>query len=241
MTSTGASAIRSGETRTAIIVETLVVFLAMLGFTWAAKSADLIGAGSIALWGGIILATLLMKRRGAKWSDYGFSLPKGAKQWSISIALTAAVIVTVFASMFLVIEPLTSFLGLEEAPTASDPFKFFLGKPLVFLGFIVVVVWGGAALGEELFLRGYLLNRLGDFFGHNPLGWTMALIIHAIIFGSMHVYQGFAGMIGTGIIGFIIGLYYLVGGRRLFPVIIAHGVINTVGLTAYYFSDGAIT
>ena len=74
-----------------------------------------------------------------------------------------------------------------------------------------------------------------------PFGWTAALITHAIIFGSMHVYQGLAGMIGTGIIGFIIGLYYLAGGRRLFPVIIAHGIINTIGLTAYYLSDGAIT
>ncbi|MCB9956172.1 MAG: CPBP family intramembrane metalloprotease [Caulobacterales bacterium] len=241
MTSIGASTTRSGETRLAIIAETLVVFLAMLGFTWITKSADLIGAGSIAIWGAIILATILMKRRGVKWSDYGLSLPKGTKQWIGTIALSVAVIVTVFASMFFVIEPLNAFFGLEEAPTASDPFKFFLGKPLVFLAFIVVVVWGGAALGEELFLRGYLLNRLGDLFGRTALGWTAALIIHAIIFGSMHVYQGLAGMIGTGIIGFIIGFYYLLGGRRLFPVIIAHGVINTVGLTAYYLSDGAIT
>lgn len=58
MTSIGASTTRSGETRLAIIAETLVVFLAMLGFTWITKSADLIGAGSIAIWGAIILATI---------------------------------------------------------------------------------------------------------------------------------------------------------------------------------------
>lgn len=231
----------ASESRVAILTEILIVFLAMLGFTWVTKSADLIGAGSIAIWGGIILATVLMRRRGVRWSDFGLKLPKGRRDWGIGLAMALAVVVTVFLSMFLVIEPITTYLGLEEAPTASDPYKFFLGKPLVFLGFLLSVVWVGAALGEELFLRGFLLNRLAALFGHGALGWTIALIVHAFVFGAMHVSQGLAGMVGTGIIGFIIGLYYLAGNRRLFPVIVAHGVINTIGLTAYYLSDGAIT
>lgn len=48
-------------------------------------------------------------------------------------------------------------------------------------------------------------------------------------------------MIATGVIGFIFGLYYLIGKRRLAPLILAHGVINTIGMVANYVSDGAIT
>jgi len=39
----------------------------------------------------------------------------------------------------------------------------------------------------------------------------------------------------------IFGIIYFVGKRRLLPVVLGHGLINTISLTAYYVSDGAIT
>lgn len=225
----------------ATFAEIAFVFGSMLAITWAAKSADLIGAGSIAIWGGILIATPLMARRGVRWADYGLTLPHGRKAWAKTAGLALAVIVTIFASMALVIAPLSAKLGLVEAADASQRFEFFLGNPMAFLGFIIGVVWVGAALGEELFMRGFMLNRLADLFGQGRLGWAAALITHAVIFGAMHAYQGLSGMLATGFVGFIFGLYYITGGRRLMPLILAHGIINTVGLTAYYLSDGAIT
>ena len=46
------------------------------------------------------------------------------------------------------------------------------------------MVWFGAALGEELLMRGFVLNRLADLFGHGTLDWALAKVVHAIIFGS---------------------------------------------------------
>lgn len=225
----------------ATFAEITFVFGSMLAITWGAKSADLIGAGSIAIWGGILIATPLMARRRVRWADYGLTLPQGRKAWLKTAGLALAIIVTVFASMVLIIAPLSAKLGLAEAADASQRFEFFLGNPLAFAGYILGVVWVGAALGEELFMRGFMLNRLADLFGQSRLGWTAALIVHAAIFGAMHAYQGLSGMIATGFVGFIFGIYYITGGRRLMPLILAHGIINTVGLTAYYLSDGAIT
>lgn len=232
-TSTGA--------RLRILAEVTFVFSAMLAMTWVTKSAELIGAGSIAIWGGIILATVFMRRRGVTWASYGLTLPGGLRAWARALGLATLLVVTIFVFMAFILEPVTTKLGLEEASGASDRFEFFLGKPLAFLGFILGVVWFGAALGEELFMRGFMLNRLADLFGRGRLGWSAALVIHAAIFGAMHAYQGLPGMIGTGFIGFIFGLFYLAGNRRLVPLILAHGIINTIGLTAYYISDGAIT
>jgi len=231
----------TGESRVAIMVEIVIVFAVMFSVTYAARSADLIGAGSIAIWCGIITATVLMMRRKTNWRDLGLRLPKGGREWALSIGLTVAVVATVFVFMALVLEPVMAKLGLKMAPDASDRFDFFLGKPYVFIGFLIGVIWFGAALGEEMYMRGFFLNRLADLFGHGVIGWSLALVLHATVFGAMHAYQGLAGMIATGIVGFIFGIYYLIGKRRLFPLVLAHGIINTIGMVAFYVSDGAIT
>ena len=53
----------------------------------------------------------------------------------------------------------------------------------------------------------------------------------------------FAYLVGVVWIGaaLIFASIYLLGKRRLLPVIIGHGIINTISLTAYYLSDGKIT
>jgi len=116
-----------------------------------------------------------------------------------------------------------------------------LGRPWLFFAYLVGVVWIGAALGEELLMRGFVLNRLADLFGHSRIGWALAVIVHAIFFGLLHVYQGVPGIVGSGVAALIFASIYLLGKRRLLPVIIGHGIINTISLTAYYLSDGKIT
>ena len=64
---------------------------------------------------------------------------------------------------------------------------------------------------------------------------------NTIFFGLLHIYPGVPGMVGTGVVTIIFGSIYLLGKRQLLPVIIGHGMINTISLTAYYLSDGKIT
>jgi len=111
----------------------------------------------------------------------------------------------------------------------------------LFVAYLVGVVWVGAAMGEELLMRGFVLNRLADLFGQGRLGWVLAMVVHAIFFGLLHIYQGVPGMVGTGVVALIFGSIYLLGKRQLMPVIIGHGLINTISLTAYYLSDGKIS
>ncbi len=90
-------------------------------------------------------------------------------------------------------------------------------------------------------MRGFVLNRLADLFGQSRLAWILATMVHAVIFGLLHIYQGMPGVVGTAAVAFIFAGIYLVAKRRLLPVIIGHGIVNTVSLTAYYLSDGKIT
>ncbi len=224
-----------------IIAEIAVVFAVMLGIKWLADSVEIIGAGSIAIWCGIIVVTLLMRRRNATWRGLGMTLPNGWREWAKSVGLALAIVVTVIAFMALVLEPITVHFGLETPDDSADRFAFFLGKPVVFLTYLVLGVWVGAALGEELLFRGFLLNRLGDLIGHSTIGWSLALVLHSIIFGFLHIYQGIPGVIGSGAAALIFGIFYFASKRKLFPVILGHSLINTISLTAYYLSDGAIT
>ncbi len=228
-------------TRGRILGQLALAFAVMLTVKWIADQFGVIGAGSIAIWCAIITATVLMHREGIKWADYGLRFPKGRGQWLRSIGWGLLATFAVFLLMGAVLGPLFGALNLEAPADANDRFAFFLGKPLQFIGFLIVVIWFGAALGEEMFLRGFVLNRLATFFGEGRLGWAAALVVHASIFGVMHAYQGIPGMIGTGLIGLVLGIFYVGAKRNLFPVVLAHGLINTVGLLGYYFTDGALT
>ena len=111
---------------------------------------------------------------------------------------------------------------------------------MVFISYLVGVGWFGAALGEELFYRGFILNRASDCFGKSKLGWSVALIIQAAIFGLAHSYQGLSGIIATAIIALSSGVIYLIAKRRLFPLIVAHAITDTIGLPAFYINNGLI-
>ena len=223
-----------------VLVEIAIVFLIVITVKWVADTLSTTGAGSIAIWVGIISATLFMKKRGIKWRQFGMRLPKSRKEWITDIALAFLSVILVIVFMALILDPFVNYLGLESPPESHDRFAFFLGKPLLFISYLIGVVWFGAALGEELLMRGYVLNRLVNFFGDSKLSKFAALSVQAFIFGLLHAYQGLPGIIGTGMVALIFGTIYFSANQRLFPVIIGHGIINTISLTAYYLSDGTI-
>ena len=99
-------------------------------------------------------------------------------------------------------------------------------------------MWGTAGFLEELLWRGYLMNRLVELPGRQTrLAWVIALIASAVIFGLGHAYQGLAGILKTGLIGLVFGISYLVAGRNLWPLILAHALIDTLDFVSCYFGE----
>ena len=223
------------------LIEIAIVLAVMLGIKDIADRLDLIGAGSIAMWAGIGVATLFMRRHGISWKGLGLTLPTGWKGWLKAIGVAFATVFAVLLFMALIMPLMAQMLAVEVPADAADRFKFLLGEPLKFVAYLVVVIWLGAAVGEELMMRGFLLNYLANVFGQSKKGWIIAVAVHAVIFGSLHIYQGIHGVIGTAVIAIIFATVYLVGKRKLFPIILAHGIINSIGLTAYYLTDGKMT
>jgi membrane protease YdiL (CAAX protease family) len=60
------------------------------------------------------------------------------------------------------------------------------------------------------------------------------VIIQAVVFGLPHLYQGWSGAVVTGVVGLILGWMRLRTGGNLWALAIAHGLVDTVMLSAGY-------
>lgn len=99
------------------------------------------------------------------------------------------------------------------------------------------VLWAIANSGaEEILVVAYLLTRL------RQLGWSenSSLLASALLRGSYHLYQGIGGGIGNVIMGLVFGRYWQRTGR-LWPLIIAHALIDTVAFVGYQALRGHVS
>jgi uncharacterized protein len=95
---------------------------------------------------------------------------------------------------------------------------------------IPVLVLSAFANGwaEEVIVVGYLLTRLEQL----RVSSTKALIWSSVLRGGYHLYQGFGAGLGNLAMGLIFGYTWRRSGR-LWPLIIAHGIIDTVAFVGY--------
>jgi len=172
---------------------------------------------------------LMLRHRQSGWSEFGLTWPQNwlkTISWPFFVSLG-------FAAAMLLIMYLIFNLGAIPPPDISR-FEMLRGNLPLLIGF-VAAIWITAALFEELIFRGFLMNRLAEIFGGTASAWRMALIIHAVIFGLIHVYQGPTGVVMTGLTGLIFGALYLYRKRNLWNMIFLHGFINTNSMLMIYF------
>jgi len=87
-------------------------------------------------------------------------------------------------------------------------------------------------------MGGYLMKRLTDLQGNKlKLAWMIALVGSAIIFGLGHTYQGLGGVIKITAMGLLLGAAFLTVRRDLWPLIIAHAVIDTISMVQHFFGN----
>jgi len=90
-------------------------------------------------------------------------------------------------------------------------------------------------LWEEVVFRGFLLGRLrvalGAVEGSPRSRTVMAICVCGVLFGAGHGYQGLLGLVQTSAVGIALGAL-TVWRRSLWPAVIAHLSIDTIGLIA---------
>lgn len=91
----------------------------------------------------------------------------------------------------------------------------------------------GNGWAEEVIVVGYLLTRLRQL-KVNP--W-LALAISSLLRGAYHLYQGFGGGLGNVAMGLVFGYAWQRTGR-LWPLILAHALIDAVAFVGYSLLAG---
>jgi membrane protease YdiL (CAAX protease family) len=86
---------------------------------------------------------------------------------------------------------------------------------------------------EEVIVVGYLLTRLDQLGG----GRWGSLVWSSLLRGAYHLYQGFGAGLGNIAMGLVFGYAWQRTGR-LWPLVIAHGLIDTVAFVGYALLAG---
>lgn len=74
----------------------------------------------------------------------------------------------------------------------------------------------GAGISEELVFRGFLFWYLALWFPH--IHSLESVLLTSLIFGMGHLYQGWKGILSTGLVGLVFAGLYVVTGNLLVPI-----------------------
>ena len=180
-----------------------------------------------------IIAIIIIKIRHIDFRSIGFVKRKIDRRF---FRVVFTIVLLIFALQFIGIFIIGFMFGSPSDSTAITQ------QPKSVIGFIldnIFIVWIVTALGEEFIFRGIIINRLEELFKTKSFGIKLYVIalIQSIWFGLGHQSQGLSGILITGLIGFGLGIYLLKNKKSgLWPLIVAHGLVNTIVLTVNFIS-----
>lgn len=220
------------------------VVATLLGsFQFLMSASDAIGGGAgpkllllLRMAGLVLLCTWFLQRAGERWADVGLRRPP--RWWSVPLLVTGGFVLLIVLSgvMYRVVLP-----AVGAPPPELGAQQLIRGDLARYLYMAIPVAWGSAAFGEELVVRGFLLDRIAKATGSSGTPTYLAAVaLQAVLFGAFHMYQGIGGALITGAVGLLLGLVWLWGGRNLWACILLHGLVDFIGATeAYTAGPGA--
>ncbi len=177
----------------------------------------------------LVVATWRMKVRGVTWKELGLRKPKYFwKTLGVAVLILATVMISILT--FEIIKDHLPFSITPDDSSESAPSKFgdLKGNWLLFFSIIPLVLV--ESFLEELLDRGFLINWIEGLFSKTSLATAIAVLFQAAIFGFRHSYDLSERSITVGIIGLVMGIAYVNFGRNLWPLIIAHCILNTMSM-----------
>jgi CAAX protease family protein len=156
----------------------------------------------------LLLLTLGWFLRVRGWSVEHFAAYPSGRELAMALGLTVA--------SFIVWALPWALLAPADAGATSG------GAGLSWPGILAVSIIN--PLFEELFLCAYMLPFLAC-----RRGAGVAVAVSLLVRLSLHTYQGPVGLLAVGLLGLVFSIFYL-RTQRLWPVLIAHGVLDFIGL-----------
>lgn len=172
------------------------------------------------------VATLLLYYRKQSWKDLGLTKPNNfLKAFGVAAIILVGTVISI-----MIFEILLRDLLFTETESVSETERFSEIKGnLPYFFSIIIFIWIESFL-EELQDRGFSLNRFDSLFSKIPLSTVFAVLSQAAIFGFRHSYDFSPRSVTAGLIGLVFGTVYVLTGRNLWPLIIAHIILNTMSM-----------
>ncbi|SFS36846.1 CAAX protease self-immunity [Zhouia amylolytica] len=177
----------------------------------------------------LIIASWRMKIRGVTWKDLGLIKPKSMwRTLGVSVIIFVSVMIAVI--LFELLKDQLPFSLASDTSSESSVSKFgdLKGNWIQFF-IIIPFVWLESML-EELLDRGFLMNWIEKLFSSTSFATIIAVLLQAIIFGFRHSNDFSERSITVGLIGLVMGIAYVKFGRNLWPLIIAHCILNSMSM-----------
>ena len=170
-----------------------------------------------------------MKARGVSWSELGLRKPTSMK---ITVVATLSILGLAIGSI-VAFQILNHHFQIGLASDTSNEsavrkFGNLKNNWLLFLS-IIPAIWLESCL-EEMLDRGFLMNWIERMFSGGLFATVLAVVLQAVIFGFRHSNDLSERSITVGLIGLAMGIGYVVFGRNLWPLIIAHCTLNTISM-----------
>jgi uncharacterized protein len=183
---------------------------------------------TIAQWALVAATLAIWLHADRDLSTLGFSIPQGTRAW-----LVAGLCLAICGFFVNQLHELRApDANLSELGPQLEPVKDLMPQSEREVRWFVAVSCT-AGICEEILFRGYLIAYLTTVLpGSSP--W-LAVVIGGASFGFAHFYQGPSGIVKTGIVGLLMGAFYVLGGSLL-PLMILHAVVDiTGGLIGYHY------
>jgi len=199
---------------------------------WISVGAE--ARGVTAVLAGAVAALGVVWVRGGTLADLGFRRPE---RWAIVPFQVVGILVAFIAVQSLAPMLVSLFISMPEPDLSRyDSISGNLGAAIA----MVLVLPLTASIPEEIIYRGFLIGRLSDIFGRTLGGAATTVLVQAIVFGAVHFQWGVGGMIVTAMMGIVWGSAYLLCGRNLWIVILAHSAGHILLVIQLYLAESII-
>ncbi len=179
----------------------------------------------------LVIAMWRMRVRKVSWKDLGLRKPESLLKM---VLVTAGILIAIPLAimLFKIVQGHLPFTLAPDTSSESAVSKFGDLKDnwphfFTIIPFILI-----QSMLEELLDRGFLINWFEKLFSSTTFATVFAVLLQATIFGFRHSYDLSERSITVGIIGLIMGIAYVAFGRNLWPLIIAHCVLNTMSMVS---------
>ena len=175
----------------------------------------------------------------ASWVEHGKGIFKSlgfqrSRRKAFDLLVVAPLVATVMVILYIhvLVPGVTYITGQPMDYSLFEQFDNNIGAIIGLLLFAAV----SAGFGEEILFRGYFMRQFTKFFGSSKLSIVLNILFLGVIFGWIHMYQGFSGQIVTGILGMTIATIFHLRKDDLWFAIAVHGFFDLIALGYYFYS-----